>query len=650
MNTATLKLNTYAQSAQILINGREPSSYSELANYSYIQFLHTPAVILDAIARELNDNFTLQVCANAYIFQRYQAAAATCELCADCMPLDATLTFSSAERAELLGDVLPAQEYTAHIVCADTVSSEGIPDVLSYGNVSVKISFSEPEGPFARINIGKADPTPELIASACEALIVDPVIGSAAANSQAPELAVCARMEPILSATAPADIEVGEHKDIQIHIYPESCPTPSVVVRSSNPDVVVADGLTISAISAGTATIQVFVSGENDPFFSQTISAQKHIYASSIMIEGIPELLCERAAIQATAKVLPADAEDASSVVWRSSDPKIAECVAGQIQLKKAGTCSITARTERTSAIVEITVRPALRALSLSLQSISTNVGRKVPIRVSMEPETAHNDGYTWKTSDTSVAVVEKDEEGRELVKAVGIGSCTLTCSTLDGTISTQCPVTVGSIMYKKKKRRGLPAVLCLVVLAAAAFAFYKSCGTSLAGDPTGQPSPAVTESLAPEQPAQLPITPEEIAASESLVPLLEEAVVNAQSTANQENGEVTEAPCVAAVYYVATANPDTLCIDSMNHLEFTNAVAIVTKYTFKLDGYEDQFFDRVHVWLTPNWSQDASGNICFDREKTTCYLALNTDPENMQDWFDLQFWTPLNLSRITYN
>ena len=79
MNTVLLELNSYTQKAQIFLNGKEPSPYSELKNYKYKQLIEKPETVFAAIARELNDDFALSVVAPACIYRWEKPARGSCQ-------------------------------------------------------------------------------------------------------------------------------------------------------------------------------------------------------------------------------------------------------------------------------------------------------------------------------------------------------------------------------------------------------------------------------------------------------------------------------------------------------------------------------------------------------------------------------------------
>ena len=112
MNTVLLKINSYVQTAQMFINGQEPSVYSEMANFSYSQYIQAPDEILDAVARELNDDFALSVLGNTFEVLLFREAAGRSDYCTDFCAAEKPCELSSKERAERLGSLLSEQTFS----------------------------------------------------------------------------------------------------------------------------------------------------------------------------------------------------------------------------------------------------------------------------------------------------------------------------------------------------------------------------------------------------------------------------------------------------------------------------------------------------------------------------------------------------------
>lgn len=657
MNRVKIVINSYAQQASLYINGSEPSPYSELANYRYDSFLKDPGTVLSAVAREINDEFSLSVCGNPFEVALFAQETKSLDFCTECIQIDPPVCLTSQQRAEILGDALPVAIHNVYVDKGDRV----LPlEALQYGRISISFCQAEPDSVGPVITVGGNSPiryadsavtipyqlcTAQFLAAICETVLVNPIIGKAAVTASTPEKAVCCLLMPLLAASMPEDMEVGTTAEMTVKSHPDGVEKPAVVLSSSNPDVLAVEGIMLNAVSAGTAIIQAFTSGENSPFFSQKITAYKHVYVSSIEIEGLDAVLCEGFSLTPQAKVIPADAEDASSVIWESSDPNVADFQAGALHLNKPGSCTITAKTRHASVSKKVTIVPKLRSLKITEPSIRVNVGRKVPIVVNITPTNAHNAFYTWKSTDSSVAIAEKDEDGRDILKAVGIGTCKLTCTSADNAIQDTCDVIVESIMYNRKPKRKITnLILLLAVALIALFAFVRSCGSSLGGNPASASSPAPEESAPPTL-----ISSAEVASilnAGVLDDLCVQALDDTQEVAASEADGTCSEPIVVAAYFV-TVQDLSVPYQGLGDVEFSNAVAIATQYAFELDTHPGEYYDRLNIWLFPNWTVSADGSVDHVDETVYRYYARMTDADQLLEWFDAEFWSQLSVTEL---
>ena len=482
MNTVLLKINSYVRTAQMFINGREPSVYSEMANFSYSQYIQAPDEILDAVARELNDDFALSVLGNTFEVLLFREAARRSDYCTDFCAAEKPFELSSKERAERLGSLLSEQTFS--------VGLEWVPafERVQYGALTLcaanlvesalSIKCTGNTIAFSCTNMKTALPaescSQDVVISACETLVINPRIGQAVAgaNNPAAEIVVCSRLEPVVTAELPEVIE-SDHKVVPaVMSHPVGCKTPSVTITSSNPDVVSVDGIALIATAPGSSTIRAYIAGENNPFFIQDVTITKTIRAKEIQILSLDDAIHEGDVIPLHAAVLPADAVDAKELVWETSDLAVAEIKDGCLHVKNAGSCVIKASATCASGEMTITAAPRLRQMKISDSAITTSVGRKAPVSIRCIPENAYNADYIWKSSDESVAVIEQ-VDGQEYVKAVGIGNCTLTCTSLDGSIFDTCNIVVKSMMYKNEKNAFFSPA-SIAIFAALAYLIFK--------------------------------------------------------------------------------------------------------------------------------------------------------------------------------
>ena len=143
-----------------------------------------------------------------------------------------------------------------------------------------------------------------------------------------------------------------------------------------------------------------------------------------------------------SATVTPSNAAN-KNVSWSSSNSGVATVENGVITAKKAGTATITAKTENgITAVCQVKVNDVtVKSLSLNEESISMEEGDTVDLVAAVLPEDAANKTVTWKSSNSNIATVSNGT-----VKAKSKGTATITATTVNG-ISASCSVTVNEVM-----------------------------------------------------------------------------------------------------------------------------------------------------------------------------------------------------------
>lgn len=145
-----------------------------------------------------------------------------------------------------------------------------------------------------------------------------------------------------------------------------------------------------------------------------------------------------------TAAVAPTDATN-KSVTWSSSDDTIATVEDGVVTGVSAGDATITVTTVDGSftATCGVTVEAATVAVTgvaVSPTSDSIAVGETLTLTATVAPENATNKAVTWSSSEATVASVEDG-----VVTGVAAGDATITVTTVDGSFTATCEVTVTS-------------------------------------------------------------------------------------------------------------------------------------------------------------------------------------------------------------
>jgi uncharacterized protein YjdB len=136
----------------------------------------------------------------------------------------------------------------------------------------------------------------------------------------------------------------------------------------------------------------------------------------------------------------PADATE-TSLVWETSDKKVATISkTGKIIAKGAGTTIILVKTKNGSiATCKVTVFQPVTGIEISSTEENLTVGDEIELTATILPETANEQGVTWKSSAPSVASV--NARGEVVAKSGGVAMISVTSD--DGNFKDYCMVNV---------------------------------------------------------------------------------------------------------------------------------------------------------------------------------------------------------------
>ena len=155
-----------------------------------------------------------------------------------------------------------------------------------------------------------------------------------------------------------------------------------------------------------------------------------------------------------SATIAPADSTK-KDLTWTSDSNSVASVSAsgnsGSITAKAAGSATITvSSTDGPSASVSVTVAAApsknvaVTSISLDRSTASLKVGESLSIKATVAPADATNPGYSWESSNASVAKVEGSGSSSS-IKGVSAGTATITARTAEGNKIATCSVTVSA-------------------------------------------------------------------------------------------------------------------------------------------------------------------------------------------------------------
>ena len=239
----------------------------------------------------------------------------------------------------------------------------------------------------------------------------------------------------------------GDTQKLTATISPSNAENKAVIWTSSNSSVAsVKDGL-VTAIKSGTATITVKTDdGAKTATCMVTVEA-KTIQVTGVTLNKASYEMTEGDEVILSATVSPENATN-KNVSWSSSNTSVANVDNGKVTALKAGTATITVKTEdgNKTATCEVTVNAKVypvTGVTLDKTSYEMTEGDELTLTATVSPENATNKNVSWSSSNTSVANVDNGK-----VTALKAGTATITVKTEDGNKTATCEVTVNAKVY----------------------------------------------------------------------------------------------------------------------------------------------------------------------------------------------------------
>lgn len=181
------------------------------------------------------------------------------------------------------------------------------------------------------------------------------------------------------------------------------------------------------------------------------------VKVTSITLDSESAVVKAGESITVNAKVGPEDATD-KTLVWTSSDEKVAKVENGVVTAVAAGTAEIKASSKdgSVSALCKITV-PVVKVtgVKVSPSKVTVTAGKSKSLKASVYPANATSRAVTWKTSSSRIAKVSSTGK----VTAVRPGKATVTVTTKDGSFKAQTVVNVvpkGTTLNLHGKKRAV--------------------------------------------------------------------------------------------------------------------------------------------------------------------------------------------------
>lgn len=311
-----------------------------------------------------------------------------------------------------------------HIVEASVLPSNADKKDITWSSDNSEIATVSQSGTVTAVNTGAANIIAETVEGGfktyCNVIVSQPADGMTLDKST-------------------YSMKTGDSVKLNAVFTPENTTNQKIKWSSDNTDVAsVGQGGVVTAFSTGTATITA--ESEDGGYTSScTIVVTQKTLGLRLEERVIKINVGETASI--TAKALPSNAGN-KNINWSSSNTSIATVdESGIVTAVKAGEVYIKAEPEEgiyTDSCKVVVIQP-VKGISLDKSSLKLKVGFGYALKTIFSPTDSTLKKVKWTSSDEKVAKV--NENGA--VSALSSGTATITATSVSGSFTSKCTVTV---------------------------------------------------------------------------------------------------------------------------------------------------------------------------------------------------------------
>ncbi len=255
-----------------------------------------------------------------------------------------------------------------------------------------------------------------------------------------------------------SSLTIGKNETVSLSatVKPDTA-KQEVVWKSSDAKIATVDAKgNVTGKKEGKATITATTKGTNKK--GATISKTCRVTVKKAKAPTSTIEIDKKKAKIEVGKTVGISCSSNTSVIWKSSNPKVAKIIEvssvndgkwnSGIIVKgiKKGTATITAKTsdKKKTAKCKIIVTESnkvikVKSIKLNKKSAKIKVGGTLILKETITPGTASNKNVKWNSSNVKVATVDKNGK----VKGIKKGKATITVSTDDGNKKAKCKVIV---------------------------------------------------------------------------------------------------------------------------------------------------------------------------------------------------------------
>lgn len=230
----------------------------------------------------------------------------------------------------------------------------------------------------------------------------------------------------------------GESCKLTATVSPEDATDPTVKWKSSDLSIATVDNNgNVTAVAAGKTTVTV---SSADGRFTAICTVNVNVNVSSLILSDTSITLKKGDSKKLSATICPDDATN-KSVTWSSGDTNIATVDdMGTITAVNGGSTVITVTSidGKFAATCSVNVTVAVQSVSLDKSELTLIKGQTATLNATIVPSDATTKDVSWASSNVSAVTVNNGS-----IKAVGVGTATISVTTSDGSKVASCTVTV---------------------------------------------------------------------------------------------------------------------------------------------------------------------------------------------------------------
>lgn len=217
-------------------------------------------------------------------------------------------------------------------------------------------------------------------------------------------------------------------------------------------NIIYCNGLLVEGLKEGTTTLYIFKEGDQIPCANVKYTVIKRNRIKELKLEDDYLTIGEGDRIKLNLMYLPADADNANSIEWKSEDEKIAKVDnSGYVVGISRGSCIVRCFAEQISTTCRCTVKPHLKAILAEEREIEMIYGQERELKIDLKPENCIDDKIIVSSIDMQIVnVVDRT------LKAIGIGTTRVIIQNVQETVKAEiivCVITEAEYRNRQKGR-----------------------------------------------------------------------------------------------------------------------------------------------------------------------------------------------------